>query len=182
MSGDRYFISDQHAIHFLTFTVVYWTDVFTRPVYKEVITESLNYCIEHKGLECHGWVLMSNHMHLIVRAVPPATLSGIIRDFKKHTSKKITELIEQSAESRKQWLLRQFSYEARRTGRAENYKLWTDDNHAIMLDNSGMFQQKLNYIHDNPVRQHIVSNPEDYIYSSASDYCGKKGLVNVVVD
>ncbi len=182
MSGDRYPISDQNAHYFLTFTVVYWIDVFTRPEYKEVITESLNYCIENKGLECHAWVLMTNHLHLIVRAKAPAKLSGIIRDFKKHTSKKIVDIIKASSESRKEWLLHKFSFEAQRTGRAENYKLWTDDNHAIMLEDGHLFQQKLNYIHDNPVRQMIVANPEDYIFSSAADYCGKKGLVKVVVD
>ena len=182
MSGDRYFITDQHAHYFVTFTVVYWIDVFTRPVYKEVITDSLNYCIAQKGFECHAWVLMSNHLHLIVRATPPVRLSDIIRDFKKHTSKKIVGLITEGTESRKEWLLHKFSFEAKRTGRAENYKLWTDDNHALLLDNSGYFQQKINYIHDNPVRQAIVLNPEDYLYSSAIDYCGGKGLVNVVVD
>lgn len=83
MSGDRYHITDQNAYYFTTFTVIYWIDIFTRPEYKEVITESLNYCIDNKGLECHAWVLMSNHMHLIVRAKPPAILSDIIRDFKK---------------------------------------------------------------------------------------------------
>jgi len=182
MSGDRYYITDQHAVYFLTFTVVHWIDVFTRPEYKEVITDSLNYCIENKGLECHAWVLMTNHMHLIVRAEPPAKLSAVIRDFKKYTSKKILSIIEASAESRKEWLLHKFKFEAQRTGRAENYKLWADDNHAIMLDGSNLFQQKLNYIHDNPVRKQIVINPEDYIFSSAADYCGKKGLVNVVVN
>ena len=88
MSGDRYLITDQQASYFLTFTVVEWTDVFTRPEYKQVIVDSLNYCIDNKGLQCFAWVLMSNHMHIVARAEAPARLSDIIRDFKKHTSKK----------------------------------------------------------------------------------------------
>jgi REP element-mobilizing transposase RayT len=87
MSGDRYFITEQHATYYLTFTVVEWVDIFTRPVYKEAIVESLNYCIANKGLECNAWVLMSNHLHLVCRALPPVRLSDIIRDFKKFTSK-----------------------------------------------------------------------------------------------
>ncbi|MBN9485145.1 MAG: transposase [Bacteroidetes bacterium 43-93] len=182
MSGDRYFITDQHATYFLTFTVVEWIDIFTRPEYKQVIVDSLNYCIAEKGLECYGWVLMTNHMHLIVRAIPPATLSGIIRDYKKFTSKKLLEIIQTIPESRRDWLLRKFGYWANSTGRAENYKLWTDDNHAINLDNSNLFKQKLDYIHENPVRQQIVAYAQDYIFSSASDYAGKKGLVDIIID
>src|SRR5690606_9122066 len=120
--------------------------------------DSLNYCISNKGLECNAWVLMSNHMHLIVRAIAPARLSDIIRDFKKYTSKKVLELVQTIPESRREWLLHKFSYWAASTGRAENYKMWTDDNHAIYLDNAKLFSQKLNYIHDNPVRQMIVAD------------------------
>lgn len=166
MSGDRYFITDQNATYFLTFTVVDWIDVFTRPEYKQVIVDSLNYCIKQKGLECYGWVLMTNHIHLVVRAVAPARLSDIIRDYKKYTSKKIVELIQATPESRREWLLHKFAYWAASTGRAESYKMWTDDNHAIYLDNTNLFTQKLNYMHDNPVRQLIVANPEDYLYST----------------
>ena len=181
MSGDKYFISDQHATYFLTFTIVDWIDVFTRKDYKEIIVDSLNYCIDHKGLDCFAWVLMSNHMHLIARANPPARLSDIIRDFKKYTSKKIVNTIETINESRREWLLHKFEYAAHSTGRAENYKVWRDDNHAICLDEAGWLEQRLNYIHQNPVRQLIVANECDYLYSSAYDYSGKKGLVKVTV-
>ena len=180
MAGDRYFITDQHATYFLTFTVVEWTDVFTRPQYKMAIVDSLNYCIEHKGLVCNAWVLMTNHLHVIVRAVTPARLSDIIRDFKKFTSKKIVELIQTTPESRREWLLHKFEFAAHATGRAENFKMWTDDNHAILLDGP-RYGERLRYIHQNPVRQMIVANECDYLFSSAYDYSGKKGLVKVVI-
>ena len=48
-------------IYFLTMTVVDWVDVFTRPFYRHIITDSLNYCVKEKGLVIHAWVLMSNH-------------------------------------------------------------------------------------------------------------------------
>ena len=181
MSGDRYFITDQHATYFLTFTIVDWIDVFTRKDYKIIIVDSLNYCIEHKGLECFAWVLMSNHLHLIVRANPPAKLSDIIRDFKKFTSKKIIETIQTIPESRKEWLLHKFEFSAHNTGRAENYKVWQDGNHAVCLDIPERFEQRLNYVHQNPVRQMIVSEASEYLFSSAGDYSGKKGLVKVSV-
>ena len=181
MSGDKYHITDQHATYFLTFTVVDWIDIFTRKDYKHIIVDSLNYCISNKGMECFAWVLMSNHMHLIVRAIPPARLSDIVRDFKKFTSKKIIDTIEVIGESRKEWLLHKFEFAAHSTGRAENYKVWKDDNHAICLDDPKRFEQRLNYVHQNPVRQLIVANECDYLFSSAYDYSGKQGLVKVTI-
>ena len=86
MSGDRYLISDQNAIYFLTFTVVGWVDVFTRKEYKIEIANSLNYCILNKGLTIYSWCLMSNHLHLVARAEEGFRISDIIRDYKKFTA------------------------------------------------------------------------------------------------
>jgi REP element-mobilizing transposase RayT len=174
MSGDRYYITDQHATYFLTFTVVDWIDVFTRPDYKTIITDALNYRSENKGWEINAWVLMSNHLHLVVKTQPPFRMSDTLRDFKKFTSKKILEAIKQSPESRREWLLDKFSYHARISGRAKDYKLWRDDNHAIYLDNATMTRQRIDYIHENPVVAMIVANAEDYLLSSANVYAGSK--------
>ena len=179
MSGDRYRIADQQALYFLTFTIVNWIDIFTRKDYKLIITNSLNYCIENKGLEVYAWVIMSNHIHIIAKAKEGFVLSHIIRDFKKFTSKQIIETINEIGESRKEWLLDKFSFEARKTGRAENFKVWTDDNHSICLENTEWFLQRLNYIHENPVKQMIVQNSHEYLFSSAIDYADGKGLVNI---
>ena len=86
MSGDRYVITDQNACYFLTFTVVDWVDVFIRPVYKQIIVDSLNFCIDQKGLIVFSWCLMTNHLHLIVEAKEGYKLSHIIRDLKKFTA------------------------------------------------------------------------------------------------
>ena len=81
MSGDRYFITDQNAIYFTTFTIVDWLDIFIRENYRAQIAADLNYCIAHKGLEVYCWCLMSSHLHLIIRAKENHRLSDIIRDF-----------------------------------------------------------------------------------------------------
>jgi REP element-mobilizing transposase RayT len=82
-----YVITDQYATYFVTFTTVGWVDVFTRKELKEIIIESLKYCQKEKGLIIHAYVIMSNHLHLILRAKEgSAGLSAIIRDFKKYTS------------------------------------------------------------------------------------------------
>ena len=110
MSGDRYKIDDQNAIYFPTFTVVDWVDVFTRESYRIEIIESLKYCMQHKGLIVYAYCIMSNHMHLIVRAKEGFELSAIIRDFKKYTAKRIINKIVEDNESRKEWMLYRFEY------------------------------------------------------------------------
>lgn len=181
MSRNRYQISDQSSAYFLTMTVVHWIDIFTRKEYKRLIVDSLNYCVTHKGLEVYGWVLMSNHLHLMARINPPSTMTAFLRDFKKFTSKALIEKMNEIEESRREWLLDKFAFTAYATRRAEQFKVWQDGNHPILLESSYFIEQKLNYIHQNPVRQEIVENPEDYWYSSAKDYSGQKGLVNVVL-
>ncbi len=178
MSGDRYIISDQNAIYFLTFTIVGWIDVFMRKEYKIEIVDSLNYCIRSKGLTVYAWCIMSNHMHIIVGARVGYRLSDIIRDFKKFTAKRIISKIESEPESRRDWILNQFEYAGRHLNRIKNYKFWKDDNHAIALE-SHMMDGRLTYIHNNPVESMIVEEPEHYIFSSAKDYSGIKGLVNI---
>jgi REP element-mobilizing transposase RayT len=182
MAGDNYFIRDQHAKYFLKLTVINWIDAFSRKELRDIVVDSLNFCSEAKGLDLYAWVIMSNHVHLVASCKPPHRMSDFLRDFKKFTSKKIVEMIQKIPESRKDWLLDKFSFEARRTGRARDYKFWTDGNHAIDLDNSNIdIIEKISYIHDNPVRAGLVRNADDYLYSSACDYSRKeKGLVKII--
>ncbi len=86
MKDDGYKIRDQYAVHFITFAIVEWVDVFTRRIYADIVLESLRYCIKNKGFKVHAWCIMSNHVHLIISS-PGGNLSGILRDFKKFTSK-----------------------------------------------------------------------------------------------
>ena len=88
MKDDGYKIRDQHAVHFITFSVVEWVDVFTRRTYADIVIQSLLYCINNKGLKLHDWCIMSNHIHLII-STANGNLSNILRDFKKFTSKEI---------------------------------------------------------------------------------------------
>ena len=182
MSGDNYHISDQHNCCFLTLTIIHWIDVFSRYTYRNIIVDSLNYCSAEKDLVLYGWVIMTNHVHLIARVHPPHTMSEFLRDFKKFTTKRIIETIKNSNESRREWLLDKFSFEAKRTGRAKEFKMWKDDNHAIDLDSYNIdLIEKLDYVHMNPVRAGWVDNPEEYVFSSARDYVGKKGLVRIEI-
>jgi REP element-mobilizing transposase RayT len=179
MSADNYFITDQNAVYFLTFTVTDWVDIFTRKEYKFEIVNSLNYCIENKGLIVYAWCLMSNHLHLVCQAKEDFKLSDIIRDFKKFTAKSIVKLIGEISESRREWLLYRFEYAGKYDNRIKKYKFWQETNHAILLDNKDMIDKRINYTHENPVRALIVWETHEYLFSSARDYADEKGYVNV---
>ena len=105
MMGYEYRIKDQHGLYFITCTVHQWVDVFTRRIYVDILLDSLRFCQKEKGLEIYAWVVMTNHLHLVVSSKGDG-LSNIIRDFKKFTSSRIFKEIEQNEkESRKRWLL-----------------------------------------------------------------------------
>ena len=179
MSGDRYKIANQNATYFLTLTVVDWVDLFTRKDYCFVLTDSLNYCAKEKGLIVYAYVIMSSHVHLVCSVKEPFKLSHVLRDLKKHTSKQFVKIMDKIGESRKEWLLNKFSFEARRTQRADNYKIWKDDNHAIEIGEYIDIEQKINYIHENPVKAMLVREQTDYIFSSALDYANGQGNVKI---
>jgi len=176
-----YQINNQAGVYFVTFSVVQWVDVFTRREYRDIVLASLKYCQQSKGLILYGWCLMSNHIHLILAAKESNTVSGILRDFKKFTSKRIIESIEDNEkESRKSWMLWLFSSSGKANLNNHESQFWQQgNNHAVELFTPMFSRQKLDYIHLNPVRAGIVENPQDYLYSSARNYADLPGLLEV---
>jgi REP element-mobilizing transposase RayT len=123
---------------------------------------------------------MSNHIHLIAGAKEGFHLSNILRDFKKFTSKNIVcAIAENPAESRKKWMLNRFEFAGRFDNKITDYKFWKEGNEAKEIQTNSFLDQKLDYIHNNPVKAEIVTQPEDYLYSSARDYAGEKGLLDI---
>ncbi|MDH7461608.1 transposase [Chitinophagaceae bacterium 26-R-25] len=180
MFTEGFRIRDQFATHFLTFTVEGWIDIFSRQRYRDIILESFKFCIAKKGLRLHAYVIMSNHVHVIWTATEKS-LSDIMRDFKTFTSKEILRSIADKGqvESRRDWLLYMFEFFGKRTNANDKYKLWSGNNHPEIIYSVDFMRTKLDYIHNNPVRAGIVQNPSDYLYSSASNYEGKSGLIEM---
>lgn len=172
-------IYDQTKAHYLTLTIVEWVDLFTRMVYRDIIIDSLKYCRKNKGLELFAYVIMSNHMHMFCRSAFE-DLSGLIRDFKKYTSNKIINTISEKEESRRDWMLNLFSFEAKKHKRNTDYQVWQQNNYPEEVYSNKFIKQKVNYIHLNPVRNGIVENPEDYLYSSARNYADMEGVIDVI--
>jgi|JI10StandDraft_1071094.scaffolds.fasta_scaffold486130_1 REP element-mobilizing transposase RayT len=176
--ADGYQIRNQSATHYLTFSIEGWVDLFSRKIYKDLIIESFAHCQKNKNLCIHAFVIMTNHVHTLWTA-KNNNLSDVIRDFKTYTSKSFIKIINETPESRREWLLYMFSFYARQTVANKQYKIWTNDNHPEEIFSQDFFYQKLQYIHENPVRAGIVFEGIDYIYSSATNYANKKSVFNV---
>ncbi|MFN5774488.1 transposase [Flavobacterium sp.] len=78
---EGYVIRDQSLPHFLTCTIVNRIDVFSRKTYRECVIDCFEYCIKNKGMILYSYVIMSNHIHLIIQS-NEGKLSDLIRDFK----------------------------------------------------------------------------------------------------
>ena len=122
---------------------------------------------------------MSNHLHMIASASGENSLSDILRDFKKFTSKAIIKAVQEVPESRRDWMLNLFWYAGKNNKKIRYYKFWQDGNEAKEIHTTAFLDEKMNYIHYNPVRAELLAKPEDYLYSSARDYAGEKGLVEI---
>jgi REP element-mobilizing transposase RayT len=175
-----YVIQDQSAPHFMTFQVVDWVDIFSRKIYRDIVMDSMAFCRKNKGLEVYAYVVMTNHVHVIWRASKD-NLSDVVRDFKKFTGLHIIKAIqdENTKESRQDWLLKRFEFAARSNVRNSDHQFWTHSNHLIQLFSGSFIDQKLNYIHQNPVRAGWVEKPEDYLYSSARNYANLPALIEI---
>jgi len=178
----RYKFRDQTKLHFVSFAVVYWIDVFVRNEYKDILLDSLRFCQNQKGLDIYAWCIMTSHVHLII-GTHQEKLENIMRDFKSHTSRELKKEIKNNIrESRKDWMLWLMERAGKKNSNNKSFQFWQQDNHPIELWDNYMLNQKLDYIQNNPVVAGFVSRPEDYyVYSSARDYAGEKWLLDIRV-
>src|ERR1700761_3166257 len=181
MSRNYKFLNSE-GLYFISFSTVYWVDVFVRRVYFDCLIENLNYCVTNKGMEIYAWCIMPSHVHLVFRSNIQKP-EELMRDFKSHTSKQLIELIENNLqESRREWLLKSFKKAAETNSNNTKNQFWQQDNHPIELWSPKVIEQKIGYTHNNPVEAGFVEDAHEYLYSSARDYCGIKGLVNIIDD
>jgi len=133
-------------------------------------------------MEIFAWCIMTSHIHLIFRSDGDQRPELLIGDFKRFTSKAIVKaIIENPKESRKEFLVEQFRNAGNNASNVNKYQFWRHENHPIELWSNKVIDEKIDYIHQNPVEAGLVFRAEDYIYSSAIDYAGEKGLVNGVI-
>ena len=146
-----YKFHDPGGTYFITFATVEWVDVFTRRAYKDILVESLKHCQEKKGLLLYAWVIMSNHIHLIAAAAEGHAVPDILRDLKKYTATRILKAIAGNGqESRKHWMLSIFAKAGAANPNNTHFQFWRQDNRPVQLTTAAVFEQKLNYLHNNP--------------------------------
>ena len=178
----NYKFHNPEGLYFVSFAVVQWLDVFTRNEYKDILLDSLSYCQKEKGMEIIAWCIMTNHVHLVFRSVKGQKPESILGDFKRFTSKQLVKAIqENSRESRKENLLRVFKEEAAKSSNVNRFQFWRHDNKPIELWSNKVINEKINYVHQNPVEEGLVFRAQEYKYSSAIDYAGEKGLLDGIL-
>ncbi len=131
-------------------------------------------------MELYGGCIMTSHGHLIIGS-HGEKLEDIMRDMKRHTSEKLRAAIQRlPGESRKEWLLELMGRAGTANSNNSGFQLWQQDNHPIELTTPERKHQRLDYIHRNPVLAGIVEKSEEYTFSSAKDYYGGKGLIELL--
>lgn len=177
MSKKYKFFKDEGYPYFVTFTVTDWIDLFTREEYNMILLDSIIYFQKEKELIVYAWVIMTNHVHMIV-GTKGKTLSDIMRDLKRFTSEMLHKAIKRNPqESRREWILTLMENTGQKSGK--KFQLWQPESHPIMLDNHSKLFQRLNYVHNNPVKAGFVTENDAWKYSSAIDYCGGSGLLEI---
>lgn len=177
----NYKFHNPEGIYFVSFAVVDWVDVFTRNEYKNIVLDSLRFCQQEKGLEIFAWCIMTSHLHLVFRSINGEKPELLLGDFKRFTSNSILKAIQTNPqESRKKWLLQKFKEAAEKSSNVKHYQFWQHNNHPIELWSNKVIDEKIDYVHQNPVEDGLVFKAEEYMYSSAIDYAGETGLLGNV--
>jgi len=175
----NYKFHNPEGVYFVSFAVIEWIDALSRKEYKDIIVESLAYCQREKGMKILAWCIMSNHVHLIFRSTSKQKPELLLGDLKRHTSKSIVSAIkENSQESRREWILEMLKKVADKSSNVKEFQFWRHDNKPIEIWSNKVIDEKINYIHNNPVEEGVFFKAEDYRYSSAIDYSGGKGILN----
>ena len=172
MGRSRYKIIEQDAAHFVTLTVLHWIPIFTRPQTVDILLESLRFLMKD-GLKVHAYVILENHLHLIVQS--PQLIKDMAR-FKSFTAKKILNYLEQQ---NVKTILEQLEFYKKIHKRNRQYQFWQEGIHPELILNDAMMLQKIEYIHHNPVKRGYVEQAGHWRYSSARDYEGEVGLIDI---
>ncbi|MBF8294452.1 MAG: transposase [Bacteroidetes bacterium] len=165
MSGWR--VTPDVNLYFATTTVVRWRPVFSSPAYCNILIDGLKHCITNKELHLHAYVVMPTHAHYIMSTDEGKNLSNVMRDFNTHTSREITALL---LTERKSSTVRTFCEAAMEDDRGNRFKVWQRGFHPIAIESDRFYEEKLDYIHNNPVTAGLVEAPEQWEYSSARNY------------
>lgn len=173
MPRSRYHVLCNPCPHFLTATVNHWLPIFTRPEIVSILLDSWRFLQREAGFKLYGYVILENHLHFIAAS---EDLSHDVQCFKSYTAKQFIAYFEQHRSSRLLELLALF----KRVYKQEStYQVWEEGSHPQMIESEVVMKQKLDYMHQNPVKRGYVDRAEHWRYSSARNYAGLEGLIEV---
>ena len=176
MTRTRYRIFETEYPYFMTCTIVGWLPVFTRPEAVQILFDCWSFLKENKEFKLYGYVVLENHVHLVASA---PDLPNAMKSFKMYTARQIIDLLERHEAS---VLLQQLrDYKLVHKTKSE-YQVWQEGSMPKQIGGRDIMNQKLEYMHLNPVKRGYVDDPLHWRYSSARNYAGQKGLVDVVTD
>lgn len=173
MGRSRYQVVDNRLPHFVTCTVLHWIPVFTRPETVEIVMDSLRF-LQSDGFKVYGYVILENHLHMIVQS---DDLARDMARFKQFTARQCLAFLQQK---QVKTLLDQFAFYKKAHKAERSFQFWQEGYHPEWIQSDLMMRQKLEYIHQNPVKRGYVDLPEHWRYSSARNYAGQPGLLDVV--
>jgi REP element-mobilizing transposase RayT len=162
----RYTVRTPDAAHFITATTVEWLPVFTSTACCDILVRSLTHCRAHTGLKIYGWVILDTHFHAILAG---PNLARTIGNLKKFTAR---EILAQVREEGRDWLLNQLAYYRAAHKTRSQHQVWQEGSHPQAIVTDDMMRQKLEYLHNNPVKRALVASPEHWRYSSAHEWLG----------
>lgn len=174
---DNFRFVDGVYVYFVTFTVIDWLPVFINPEPTQIVVASLRFCIREKGLRINAYVIMPNHLHMIVfdEKFDNGRLWQTLVDFRKFTGRKLASFIENNLRESLAAVIRSKELTDRER------QVWQPGWHAEGLSSESFWKQKMDYIHENPVRKGHVLLPEHWRYSSAGYWLnGEEGDIPVV--
>ena len=148
--------------HFFTATNLEWKKLLLPDKYKDIIIESMRYLVKEKRIIIYGFVIMPNHIHIIWQLQAGQQRENLQRDFLKHTAQKIKEDLQQTDPTElKTYLV---------NAKDRKFQFWERNALSIEIWSEKVFMQKLNYMHENPLRAGLCKYFLDYKYSSAMFY------------
>ena len=173
MSRTRYKIFENDQPYFLTSTIVNWLPIFGNPEVTKIILNSIRFLQENKRLTIFAYVIMEHHLHLVASS---ENLSKEIGDFKSYSAR---EIIDYFKVENNQYILKQLKFYKFPHKKDRTYQLWQEGNHPQQIQGDEMMNQKVEYIHNNPVKHGYVDEDIHWRYSSARNYTGLGGLLDV---
>ena len=179
MMSERYKTKEKEKGYFVTFTITEWEKILLDDDFKIIVTDAIRHCQQNRGLLLYAYCIMPNHVHLIVRSEGNESVSQILRDLKKHTSKEIVSRLQASLSPESKRMLAVFKAAGDKLKRIKGFKVWIDGNRPVVLFSNKFIWQKLQYIHENPVGAGLASGPLDYKFSSARNYAEMEGVLDV---